>query len=46
MQWIASTEKDTATETQERHPWETADHFRANSGFKSQEYSAPVLANE
>ena len=43
MQWIASTEKDTATETLEKRLWDAADQFRANSGLKAQEYSAPVL---
>src|SRR3974377_396747 len=43
MHWIAASEKDTATETLERRLWDAADQFRANSGLKSQEYSAPVL---
>ena len=43
MEWIAPTEKDTATDTLERQLWDAADQFRANSGLKSQEYSAPVL---
>jgi type I restriction enzyme M protein len=32
-----------ATETLEKRLWAAADQFRANSGLKSQEYSAPVL---
>jgi type I restriction enzyme M protein len=43
MQWIAASEKDTANETLEKRLWAAADQFRANSGLKSQEYSAPVL---
>src|SRR5580698_6959298 len=43
MQWIAPAEKDTANETLEKRLWDAADQFRANSGLKSQEYSAPVL---
>jgi type I restriction enzyme M protein len=43
MRWIAPSEKDTATETLEKRLWDAADQFRANSGLKSQEYSAPVL---
>jgi type I restriction enzyme M protein len=43
MQWIAPSEKDTASETLEKRLWAAADQFRANSGLKSQEYSAPVL---
>jgi type I restriction enzyme M protein len=43
MHWIAPTEKDTATATLEKRLWDAADQFRANSGLKSQEYSAPVL---
>jgi type I restriction enzyme M protein len=43
MQWIAPSEKDTANETLEKRLWAAADQFRANSGLKSQEYSAPVL---
>jgi type I restriction enzyme M protein len=42
-QWIAPSEKDTATETLEKRLWSAADQFRANSGLKAQEYSAPVL---
>jgi type I restriction enzyme M protein len=43
MQWIAPSERDTANETLEKRLWAAADQFRANSGLKSQEYSAPVL---
>ena len=43
MRWVAPSEKDTTTATLEKRPWDTADQFRANSGLKSQEYSAPVL---
>ena len=31
MEWIAPTEKDTATDTLERQLWDAADQFRANS---------------
>lgn len=43
MEWIAPSEKDKATETLEKRLWYAADQFRANSGLKAQEYSAPVL---
>ena len=43
MQWIAPSEKDTTAATLEKRLWDAADQFRANSGLKSQEYSAPVL---
>ncbi|NTW51177.1 MAG: SAM-dependent DNA methyltransferase, partial [Chlorobiaceae bacterium] len=43
MHWIAPTEKDTATVALEKRLWDAADQFRANSGLKAQEYSAPVL---
>ena len=43
MQWIAPTEKDTGNATLENRLWAAADQSRANSGLKSQEYSAPVL---
>jgi len=32
MQWIAPSEKDTATTTLEKRLWDSADQFRANSG--------------
>jgi type I restriction enzyme M protein len=43
MQCIAPPEKDTATDTPEKRPWDAADQFRANSGLKPQEYTGPVL---
>ena len=43
MQWIAPSEKDSATSTLEKSLWDAADQFRANSGLKSQQYSSPVL---
>ena len=43
MQWIAPAEKDTNNAALEKRLWDAADQFRANSGLKSQEYSAPVL---
>jgi type I restriction enzyme M protein len=38
MQWVAPSEKDTATSTLEKRLWDSADPFRANSGLKAQEY--------
>jgi len=43
MIWIAPSEKDTDTAALEKRLWDAADQFRANSGLKAQEYSAPVL---
>lgn len=43
MQWIAASGKDALTGTLEKRLWDAADQFRANSGLKAQEYSAPVL---
>ena len=43
MHWIAPLEKDTDNAALEKRLWDAADQFRANSGLKSQEYSAPVL---
>jgi len=43
MEWIAPSEKDAAIATLEKNLWDAADQFRANSGLKAQEYSAPVL---
>ena len=43
MNWIAPSETDTAAATLEKRLWDAADQFRANSGLKAQEYSAPVL---
>ena len=42
MIWIAPSEKDTDTAALEKRLWDAADQFRANSGLKAQEYSAPV----
>jgi type I restriction enzyme M protein len=43
MIWVAPSEKNIAIATLEKRLWDAADQFRANSGLKSQEYSAPVL---
>ena len=43
MHWIAPSEKDHDNAALEKRLWAAADQFRANSGLKSQEYSAPVL---
>ncbi len=43
MIWIAPSEKNLATASLEKRLWDAADQFRANSGLKAQEYSAPVL---
>ncbi len=43
MHWVAPSEKDTDNAALEKRLWDAADQFRANSGLKSQEYSAPVL---
>ena len=43
MQWIAPSEKDNDNAALEKRLWDAADQFRANSGLKAQEYSAPVL---
>lgn len=43
MIWIAPSEKDNNSAALEKRLWDAADQFRANSGLKSQEYSAPVL---
>ena len=45
MIWIAPSEKDTDNAALEKRLWDAADQFRANSGLKSQEYSAPVLGH-
>ena len=42
MIWIAPSEKDTDNAALEIRLWDVADQFRANSGLKAQEYSAPV----
>ncbi|MDB6112706.1 MAG: methylase, partial [Pedosphaera sp.] len=43
MQWIAPSEKDTATDTLEKRLWAAADQVRANSGLNAAQYSQPVL---
>ena len=43
MQWIALSEKDTATDALEKRLWEAADQLRANSGLNAAQYSTPVL---
>jgi len=43
MHWIAPSEKHTANGILEKRLWGAADQFCANSGLKSQGYSAPVL---
>lgn len=43
MHWIAPSEKDTASAALEKHLWDAADQFRANSGLKAQEYSGPII---
>ncbi|MSP38032.1 MAG: SAM-dependent DNA methyltransferase [Deltaproteobacteria bacterium] len=43
MQWIAPSEKDTATNTLETRLWAAADQLRANSGLTAAQYSTPVL---
>ncbi|MDB6112487.1 MAG: rane protein [Pedosphaera sp.] len=43
MQWIAPSEKDTATDTLEKRLWAAADQLRANSGLNAAQYSQPVL---
>jgi type I restriction-modification system DNA methylase subunit len=42
MIWIAPTEKDTTSANIEKNLLASADQFRANSGLKAQEYSAPI----
>src|SRR5258708_18735624 len=43
MQWSAPSKAAAAPATLEKRLWDAADQFRANSGLKAQEYSAPVL---
>ncbi|MCL4181528.1 MAG: hypothetical protein KJ072_27795 [Verrucomicrobia bacterium] len=43
MHWVAPSDKDPASATLEKRLCDAADQFRANSGHKSQQYSAPVL---
>jgi type I restriction enzyme M protein len=40
---VAPAAKDAGTVTLEKRLWDAADQFRANSGLKAQEYSAPIL---
>src|ERR1035437_4483846 len=43
MNWVAPSKTDVAGAALEKRLWDAADQFRANSGLKAQEYSAPVL---
>jgi type I restriction enzyme M protein len=43
MQWIAPSEKDSATDSLEKRLWDAADQFRANSSLSAAQYSQPVL---
>ena len=43
MHWIAPPEKDAATASLEKRLWDSADHLRASSSLKAQEYSGPIL---
>ena len=43
MHWIAPSGENAGIAAMEKRPWDAADQLRANSAFKSQEYSAPVL---
>lgn len=43
MHWIALSAKNHDNAALEKRLWDAADQFRANSGLKSQGYSAPVL---
>ena len=43
MTWISPSAQDADNAALEKRLWDAADQFRANSGLKSQEYSAPVL---
>ena len=43
MRWVAPTEKDDANHLLEKRLWDAANQFRANSGLKAAQYSAPVL---
>ena len=43
MIWIALSEKDTDNAALQKRLWDAAEQFRANSGLKSQEYSARVI---
>jgi type I restriction enzyme M protein len=41
LHWIAPSEQDTAADTLEKRLWPAPEQFRANSGLKVQESSAP-----
>lgn len=43
MHWIAPSTKNALTEALENRFWGSADQLRANSGFKAQEYFAPIF---
>jgi len=43
MQWITPSEKATHAATLEMRLWDCGYQFRANSGLKFQQYSAPVV---
>lgn len=43
MQWVAPSEKDSATDTLEKRLWDAADQFRANSSLSAAQYGQPVL---
>ena len=43
MHWIAPTKQDIANAALEKRFWDAAEQFLANSGPKSQEFSAPVI---
>ena len=43
MRWVAPTERDDVNHALEKRLWDAADQFRANSGLKAGQYSAPVL---
>jgi hypothetical protein len=43
--WITPSEKNADNAALEKRLWDAADQLRANSELRSQEYSAPVLAD-
>ena len=43
MQWIAPSEKDTATDTLEKRLWSAANQLWAGAGLKQSDYSEPIL---
>lgn len=43
MQWIAPSEKDTATDTLEKRLWAAANQLWAGAGLKQSDYSEPIL---